>query len=211
MRISAKICGIKDAVALDAAMSGGARWVGFVFYPPSPRHVTPERAAPLAQHAAGRVAQVGMFVDPSDADVEMTLDKVKLDFLQLHGCETPQRVAVLKERFNLPVMKAIGVASESDIAAAEAYEPIADWLLFDAKPSGGALPGGSGAAFDWRLLSGRNFRRPWLLSGGLDAENVQEAISTTGAPAVDVSSGVESARGIKDPGRIAQFLKALNG
>src|SRR5262249_53551764 len=142
--------------------------------------------------------------------VETALERVRLDFLQLHGAETPQRVAALKQRFNVPVMKAIGVANENDFSAAAPYEPVAEWLMFDAKPKAGALPGGSGGAFDWRLLSGRNFRRPWLLSGGLDAENVKEAVATTGAMAVDVSSGVESARGIKDPDRIAKFLKQLD-
>lgn len=210
MHIDAKICGIKDMAALDAAMSGGARWVGFNFYPPSPRHVTPDSAAQLSQRAAGRVAQVGLFVDPSDADVEIALDRVKLDFLQLHGQETPFRIAALKQRFGVPVMKAIGVADAEDFGAVASYEPVADWLMFDAKPKAGALPGGSGAAFDWRLLAGRNFRRPWLLSGGLDAENVREAVAATGATAVDVSSGVESSRGVKDPERIAQFLKALD-
>ena len=209
MRVSAKICGIKNAEALDAAIQGGARWIGFVFFPPSPRHVTPETAAPLAQRAAASVGKVGLFVDPTDGEIEGALARVKLDLLQLHGAESVARVAELKERFGVPVMKAIGVAEERDFAAAPSFEPVADWLLFDAKPRAGALPGGSGAAFDWRLLSGKNFQRPWMLSGGLDAGNVKEALAVSGARAVDVSSGVESARGVKDPARIAAFLGAL--
>ncbi len=210
MRISAKICGIKDERALDTAIAGQARWIGLVFHAPSPRHVMAEQAALLARRASGRVDCVGLFVDPEDGAIETVLGCVKLDLLQLHGDETPERVVHLKQRFGLPVIKAVGVAVAEDLARVADYEAMADWIIFDAKAIKGALPGGMGAGFDWRLLSGQKFRRPWLLSGGLDPDNVAAALALTGAQAVDVSSGVESARGIKDPARIKDFLSRLN-
>lgn len=211
MSVSAKICGLSTAAAVDAAVTGGARFVGFVFYPPSPRNVTPEQAAALVAPVPQRVTRVGLFVDASDAILEGVLGRVPLDLLQFHGQENPRRVAEVKSRFRKPVMKAIPIAGPGDPDAALAYLEVADWLLFDAMPpraDAGALPGGNGLAFDWQLLAGRSWSRPWMLSGGLTARNLAEAVSTTGATTVDVSSGVEIRQGIKDLAKIADFLAA---
>ncbi len=210
MSVQAKICGLSSVGALDAAIRGGARFVGFVFYPASRRHVTPERAAALAAICAGgRPAEVGLLVDPADALLAGVLERVPLDLLQLHGSENPRRVAEIKARFGKPIMKAIPIAAPEDPDAAIPYLDVADWLLFDAKPPRGdpkALPGGNGLAFDWQLLGGRSWSKPWMLSGGLTAKNVAEAVATTHARAVDVSSGVENRPGVKDLGKIVQFL-----
>ena len=209
MSVQAKICGLSSAEAVDAAIHGGARFVGFVFYPASRRHVTPERAASLAALVPERVTRVGLFVDPTDALLAGVLERVPLDLLQLHGSENPRRVAEIKARFGKPVMKAISIAAPEDPEAATPYLDVADWLLFDAKPPRGdpkALPGGNGLAFDWQLLGGRSWSKPWMLSGGLTAKNVAEAVATTHAGAVDVSSGVEIRPGIKDLDKIAEFL-----
>jgi phosphoribosylanthranilate isomerase len=208
MSIAAKICGLNDAAGVAAAVAGGARFVGFVFYPPSPRHVLPERAKALMAAVPAGITKVGLFVDADDATIAAAL-AAPLDLLQFHGAETPERVAAAKRRFGLPVMKAIPVAAREDVAAAEKYLGIADRLLFDAKPPRGrtdALPGGNGLAFDWQLLGARTWSVPWMLSGGLTAGNLAEAVTTTRATAVDVSSGVETRAGLKDPAKIAAFL-----
>ena len=206
----AKICGINSPVAAVAAAAGGAAFIGLVFYPPSPRAVSPERAAQLAALVPARIGRVGLFVDPDDATLRSVLSTVPLTLLQLHGRDSPERIAAVKERFGLPVMKAIGVAEPSDLDAAAAYLGVADWLLFDAKPPPrpGALPGGNARAFDWRLLAGRSWPIPWMLSGGLTAASLADAVRITGARAVDVSSGVEDRPGVKNPDRIRAFLEA---
>ena len=211
MSIETKICGVNDRAALDAAIGGGASHVGFVFYPPSPRSLAPEEAAPLAQAAASAAVRVGLFVDPTDEELERTVRKVPLDLLQLHGRESADRVGAIRRRFGIPVMKAIPVAVATDLAAAADYFEVADRLLFDAKPPKdlkNALPGGNAISFDWRLLAGRTWPLPWMLSGGLHAGNLAEAVRITGASAVDVSSGVEERPGRKDPARIEAFLTA---
>ena len=213
--VSAKICGITEVGALDAAVGGGARWLGFVFFPPSPRSLGIERAADLARRAPETTGRVGVFVEPSDDELAQVLARVPLTALQLHGGETPARVGAVRARFGLPVIKAVPVATPEDLAGAHAYEASADWLLFDGKAPkagrAGALPGGNAVAFDWRLVAGASWRLPWLLSGGLDADNVAEAVRASGARAVDVSSGVEDRPGLKSPARIRAFLAALAG
>jgi len=212
--LESKICGISDAPALEAAVTGGARWIGFVFFPRSPRAVTPEQAAALAAQAAGRIERVGLFVDPDDALLEETLRRVPLEMLQLHGAETPRRVGEIRARWKLPVMKAVKIARAEDLAAVADYAGVVDRILFDAKAPkemAGALPGGNALAFDWRLLAGRRWPKPWMLSGGLKPENLAEAVSLTGANAVDVSSGVEERPGVKDPARIRAFLDTARG
>lgn len=212
MTIAAKICGLSDAETLRAAVEAGAALVGFVFYPPSPRAVTPAQAKALAADVPAGVQKVGLFVDPDDALLDEVLAAVSLDLLQLHGQERPERVAEIAKRTGVPVMKVIKVAERADIEAAHAYEDVADRLLFDAKAPktmADALPGGNGLVFDWNLLGGKSWRRPWMLSGGLDAGNVADAVRISGAPAVDVSSGVETAPGAKDPAAIKAFLDAV--
>lgn len=214
MTIDAKICGLATAEAVDAAAAGGARYIGLNFYPKTPRYVAPAVAAGLAARCPERVGKVGLFVDAPDDYIAGVLAEVRLDVLQLHGGEPPDRVAAIRRRFGLPVMKAVKIADAADVANAETYEPVADMLLFDAKPPAAmtdALPGGNALAFDWRLLAGRTWRVPWLLSGGLHAENVAAAVRATGAAAVDVSSGVESAPGAKEPAKIRAFLAAVQG
>ena len=207
MSVAAKICGLSTAEALAAAARDGARFVGFVFYPPSPRHLTTEQAARLVASAPAGITRVGLFVDPDDELLAATLAKVPLDLLQLHGSESPERVAQVKHRFGKPVMKSIAVAAESDLAAAPRYYGSADRLLIDAKPPKDAVaPGGNGLVFDWQLLGGRRWPLPWMLSGGLTADNLGEAVSITHATAVDVSSGVERAPGVKDIDKITAFL-----
>ncbi|MCW5731486.1 MAG: phosphoribosylanthranilate isomerase [Alphaproteobacteria bacterium] len=209
MSVLVKICGLSTPEAVAAAVDHGAGMAGFVFYPPSPRHVTAEQAAELIEPMPSGVDRVGLFVDADDATIESVLNHAALDLLQLHGAETPERVQEVKRRFRRPVIKAIKLQGPEDLAEADRYDGIADWLLFDAKAPKdlpGALPGGNGLVFDWELLRGRRFRRPWLLSGGLDADNLAEAVRISGAPAVDVSSGVESAPGRKDVLKILAFL-----
>lgn len=210
MSVKAKICGISTPDAMQAALAGGARWVGLVFFPKSPRNVSIATAAELSRMVGTGTRVVGLFVDPTDALLDEVTGQVPLDLIQLHGGETPDRVAAIKARFNLPVMKAVKVADAADLDAARAYEPVADLLLFDAKPPKGAvLPGGNGVSFDWSLLTGRTWSKPWMLSGGLDPDNVTDAIRATGATFVDVSSGVEEAPGVKSPARIRAFLDAV--
>ena len=207
-----KICGLSQPAHIHAAVEAGARFLGFVFFPKSPRAVTPEVASDLAALVPVGVARVGLFVNPDDALLAQVLAIVPLDIIQLHGSETPERVAQVKEQFGLPVMKAVGISGPDDLGQLTDYGLVADMLLVDAKPpKDAALPGGNGLAFDWRLLVGRHWLRPWMLAGGLTPDNVAEAVRLTGAPVVDVSSGVESAPGIKDSQLIADFVAAAQG
>lgn len=209
---SVKICGLTRAQDFRAVADAGARYAGLVFFPKSPRHVTVAQAAALAAGAPDGLARVGLFVDADDALLDQVLAEVPLDILQLHGRETPARVAELRARHGLPVMKAVGIASKDDLPGLWDYGLVADMLLVDAKPAPDAdLPGGNGLAFDWRLLVGQHFLKPWMLAGGLTPGNVAEAIRLTGARAVDVSSGVESAPGVKDAGLIRDFVAAAAG
>jgi phosphoribosylanthranilate isomerase len=206
-----KICGLKTPDAVDAALVGKARYVGFVVFPPSPRHIAPAMAGPLAARARGRADVCAVTVDPTDALLEEIAGALAPDWIQVHGHETPARVEAIRRFARKGVIKAFSIATPQDFASVEAFAPVADFFLFDAKaPPGADRPGGHGAAFDWTMLAGKRFSRPWLLSGGLNPENVTNAINLSGAPAVDVSSGVESAPGIKDPTRIAAFLAAAN-
>lgn len=204
-----KICGISTPGALEAAIRGRAAYAGFVFFARSPRNVTPAQAAQLAEHAQGRIARVGLFVDADDAAIGEAVDAARLDVLQLHGKESPERIAQLRSRFGLKVWKALSVASVDDVARANAYAGAADLILFDAKTPKGTLPGGMGLAFDWSLLAGYRGANDWGLAGGLNPDNVAEAIRITGTPLVDTSSGVESAPGVKDADRIATFCAAV--
>jgi len=203
-----KICGLSAPDTLMATIAAGADMAGFVFFEKSPRHIDLETARTLGLMAQGRIARVALTVDASDDALDEIADALAPEMLQLHGHESPERVSAVKTRFGLPVIKAIGVATASDIDAAKAYESVADVLLFDAKPApDAAVPGGAGLSFDWDLL--RNISaKNWMLSGGLDPQNVAEALRRTGAPAVDVSSGVERARGVKDAEKIAAFVAA---
>ena len=213
MTVAAKICGVKDRAALDAAVAGGAAYVGFVFFPRSPRNVTAADVGALAAALPGNVTAVALAVDPDDALIDAILAGAPdIAMFQLHGAETPARVAEVRARTGKKAMKAIKVSEAADLDAARSYLSVADMLLFDAKPPAdmkNALPGGNAVSFDWTILSGRSWPLPWMLSGGLDPENVADAIRISGAPAVDVSSGVESAPGVKDPARISAFLRAV--
>ncbi|WP_245894695.1 phosphoribosylanthranilate isomerase [Paracoccus indicus] len=207
-----KICGLSQPAHVHAAVDAGARFVGFVFFPKSPRAVTAKVAAQLSQLVPVGVAQVGLFVNPDDALLQDVLAQVPLDIIQLHGSETPDRVTEVKALTGLPVMKAVGISGPDDLPALTDYGLVADMLLVDAKPPKGAdLPGGNGLAFDWRLLVGRHWLRPWMLAGGLTPDNVAEAVRLTGAPVVDVSSGVESAPGVKESQLVADFVAAASG
>ncbi len=212
MPVEVKICGIIDEEAMDAAIEAGANYVGLVFFPASPRNVTPDRAAELVEFAPGDVTKVGLFVDPDDATLDAVLTRVRLDLLQLHGHETPERVEAIRLEYGLPVMKVLSVSDAADLDAAEPYLAVADRLLFDAKPpKGAALPGGNAVSFDWSILTGRKWGLPWMLAGGLTPANVAEAVRISGAPCVDVSSGVESAPGVKDAEKIRAFIQAARG
>lgn len=204
-----KICGLSEPATLDAAVAAGADHVGFVFFAPSPRNVSFERAGGLSARVPDRVGRVGVFVDPDDALVESAVQSARLTALQFHGAD-PARLAALKARFGLAIWAAIPVATRRDVEGAAAYRGAADRLLFDAKaPKGASLPGGNALRFDWRLLDGVAMSMPWGLAGGLDAASVAEAIRVTAAPLVDVSSGVEDAPGVKSADRIRAFVKAV--
>ncbi|WP_439156392.1 phosphoribosylanthranilate isomerase [Yoonia sp.] len=204
-----KICGLRDTGLMQAAVDAGASYVGLVFFPKSPRNVTLEQAAHVARDVPAGIAKVALVVNADDVQLDAMIDAVPLDMLQLHGAETPDRVAAIRARYGLPVMKALGVADADDLAAIDTYAQVADQLLIDAKPPRNAdLPGGNGLSFDWRLIAERRWPVPWMLAGGLTAENVAEAIRLTGARQVDVSSGVESAPGVKDATLIADFCNA---
>ena len=211
MAIAAKICGLKTPETVAAAVEGGASLVGFNFYARSPRSIDPATAKRLAADVPAGVRKVGLLVDDSDARISEILGTCDLDLLQLHGHETPERVAEIRARFGKPVIKVLSVSEAADIDRAAAYEDVADHLMFDAKPPKsmvGALPGGNAISFDWTLLSGRRFQRPWLLAGGLTPDNLVEAVRISGAPMVDVSSGVEDRPGEKNVSKIKAFLDA---
>jgi phosphoribosylanthranilate isomerase len=207
--LAAKICGLSTAAAVRAAVAGGADYLGFVFYPPSPRAVSSAEARWLCAAIPPGVVRVGLFVDADDATIEAVLSAVPIDILQFHGGESAGRVAEAKARFGRPVMKAVPVGGPEDLPSGARYQDVADLLLFDAKPGRpDALPGGNGLPFEWELLAGRRWRRPWFLSGGLTAETLPLAVRSSGARAVDVSSGVERRPGVKDPDKIRAFLAA---
>ncbi len=204
-----KICGLRDSANIRAAAEAGARYVGFVFFPKSPRHLEIQDAASLAASVPMGVCKVALTVNADDAMLDALTHAVPLDMLQLHGSESPERVAQVKARFGLPVMKAVGIADRSDLAQLDLYAGVADQILVDTKkPRDSDLPGGNGLTFDWGLLSRRVWRCPWMLAGGLTVENVGEAIQRTGARQIDLSSGVESAPGVKDPDLIRAFIQA---
>lgn len=211
-RIRVKICGLRTPADMEAAAEAGAAYGGLVFFPASPRHVTLDQGRACALAAPPGLCKVALTVDATDAELDAIVAALPLDMLQLHGQESPERVAQVRARYGLPVMKAIGVATRDDLAGLLEMSLVADQILIDAKPApGAALPGGNGLSFDWRLVAGRHWLRPWMLAGGLTPENVGEAIRLTGARQVDVSSGVESAPGVKDPARIRAFLRAAGG
>ena len=205
-----KICGINSLEALDAALAAGADMVGLVRFERSPRHLGLEKGRALSARARGKALRVALVVDADDAALAETVEALDPDLLQLHGSETPERVADIRARFGRPVMKAVGIANQADLAAIETYAEVTDRLLLDAKPPtmAEALPGGNGLAFDWRLIAGLDAKRPVMLSGGLDDRNVAAAIALTGVRAVDVSSGVERRPGEKDPDKIRAFIRA---
>ena len=208
MTLLIKICGLRTPEALDAALAAGADMVGFVFFPPSPRNVGVEAARTLGERVAGRAGKVALSVDATNAELDLAVEALKPDLLQLHGKETPERVSAVRSRFHLPVMKALPIESRADLSPIHLYAKVTDWLLFDARaPREATRPGGLGKAFDWRLLEGIDPGVPFMLSGGLDAGNVAEALRITRAPAVDVSSGVERAPGDKDPDKIREFVR----
>jgi phosphoribosylanthranilate isomerase len=210
--IRVKICGLADPGGVAAALDAGADGLGFVFFNRSPRAVAPQQAAALSAPAAGRALRVGLFVNATQDDIAAVLAACPLDVLQLHGDETPADVAAVRQRFGLPVIKALGIGERQDLALAVTHALAADALLLDARPPPGAdRPGGHARAFDWGLLAGARFRVPWLLAGGLTPENVADAIAATGAPGVDVSSGVEASPGVKDPAKVAAFVAAAGG
>lgn len=207
--IKIKICGLTDPADIPAAILAGASYVGFVFFPKSPRHLELEAAAFMAASVPVGIMKVALTVDADDAMLDTLTGQVPLDMLQLHGSETPERVAGVKSRYGLPVMKAVGIADAGDLPQLETYGRVADQLLVDAKPPKGAdRPGGNAMAFDWTLIAGRRWPVPWMLAGGLTPENVAQAVRLTGARQVDVSSGVESAPGVKDAEKMRAFVEA---
>jgi phosphoribosylanthranilate isomerase len=210
MSVAAKICGLSSEEAVTAAVTGGAAYLGFVFYAPSPRAVTPAKAARLCAAVPTGISRVGLFVDADDDTIGAVLAEAQIDILQFHGRESPERVAAAKLRFARPVMKSVAIAGPEDVLNSARYEEVVDLLLFDAKPPRrpDALPGGNGLAFDWSLIAGRSWRREWMLSGGLTAELLPDAVRISGATVVDVSSGVESRPGEKDLDKIGAFLAA---
>ena len=212
MALFTKICGLNDPQALTTAVEHGADMCGFIFFPPSPRNLTAEAAEELLREMPTGIDRVGVFVDPETDYLDRILAKARLDLLQLHGDETPDRCRAISIYFGLPIIKAFKVSTREDLEKARDYEDLVDWLLFDARPPAGAdRPGGHGKSFDWTMLKGMSFNRPWILSGGLTPENLAEAVRQSGATAVDVSSGVESAPGKKDPAKIRAFLEAARG
>ncbi len=212
MDIRVKICGLKEAAHVAAAVEAGAAFLGFNFFPRSPRSVTLDQAAALVADVPPGVAKVGLTVDMDDTALEALVTRVPLDMLQLHGSESPERVTEIRARFGLPVMKAVGIATAEDLPKLADYGRVADQLLVDAKaPKGSPIPGGNGLPFDWRLVAGRRWPVPWMLAGGLTADNVAEAIRLTGAMQVDTASGVETAPGVKDEGLIRAFIAAATG
>ena len=210
MRTRVKICGLTRAEDIAVACKAGAAYVGFNFFAKSPRYLTPDAAQALAIDVPVGVAKVALVVDATDEALDAIDARVPLDMIQLHGSETPARVSEIRARYGLPIMKVIGVATGGDMASIAAYEAVADQILLDAKPPPGAdLPGGNGLTFDWRLLEGYRWKKPWMLAGGLTPENAGEAVLRTGARQIDVASGVESAPGVKDAGKLSAFLSAV--
>ena len=208
-KIQVKICGLKEARHVQAAVDADARYLGFNFFKASPRSVTPDQAAELVRDVPVGVARVALTVDADNAELDLITSRMGLDILQLHGSESPARVVEIKARYGLPVMKVVGVAGADDLAALDIYAKVADQILVDTKPPPGAdLPGGNGLVFDWRLIAGRRWAVPWILAGGLNAGNVASAIHMTGAVQVDVSSAVETAPGEKDSDKIRAFIAA---
>ncbi|MEM9787145.1 MAG: phosphoribosylanthranilate isomerase [Pseudomonadota bacterium] len=208
--IRVKICGLRDAPAMQAAVDNGATYVGLVFFPKSPRYISLSDAAVLAATVPVGVAKVGLVVNPDDALLDDLTTQVPLDIIQLHGAETPERVAEIRNRYGLPIMKAVGVGDAQDLAQIDCYAKVADQLLIDTKPPRGAdRPGGNGAQFDWTLIAGRRWPVPWMLAGGLTPQNVAQAVAITGARQLDLSSAVESTPGIKDPDLIKGFMDAV--
>lgn len=210
--VSVKICGLRTEQDVDVVAAAGAAYCGFVFFAKSPRSVSIDLARTLALKSPVGLAKVALVVDADDVFLDALTDQVPLDMLQLHGAETPERVDAIKSRYGLPVMKAVGVADASDFAKVESYFKVSDQILVDAKPPKNAvLPGGNGLSFDWRLMAGRRWPVPWMLAGGLNPQNVAEAIEMTGAQQVDVSSGVETELGVKDAPLIRAFVTAAHG
>ena len=199
-----KICGIKDPVSLQAATENGAKFIGLVFYPPSFRYVETEQAKILARHIPTGVKAVGLFVNPTNEELDKVLPITQLDMIQLHGNETPGRVQEIKDTYSIKVIKALPIGGEEDLKQVGAHEAVADWLLFDTKV---AEHGGSGQSFDWTLLQGKTFNKPWMLAGGLHKDNIADALSVLAPHAIDVSSGVEREKGVKDPEKIKEFLE----
>ena len=211
MSVQAKICGIRTPEAVEAALAGGAAFLGFAFFEKSPRNIAPDAAWRLAEPARGKARVVALLVDPDDAEVDRVAHVLKPDLIQLHGRESPARARAIGERAGVGVIKVLPVAEAADLDAAADFEGVAEHLMFDTKPPKDAeRPGGHGRAFDWTLLAGRRFQRPWLLAGGLDPWNVTQAVQQSGAPVVDVSSGVERGLGLKDPALITAFLDAAH-
>jgi len=211
MKVRAKLCGLTTQDDIDAAATAGAAYMGLVFFEKSPRNVAIETARSLALHAPVGLAKVALVVNADDAALDCITASVPLDMLQLHGVESPERVAAVKARYGLPVMKALGIATGDDVARAQLYASVADQLLLDAKPSeGDALPGGNGLSFDWRLLEGESWSVPWMLAGGLMPDNVAEAVRCSGAQQVDVSSGIETTPGQKSAALMAKFVTEAN-
>ncbi|MCB2129947.1 MAG: phosphoribosylanthranilate isomerase [Rhodobacteraceae bacterium] len=209
MQTRVKICGLRTPEDVNAAVSAGADYLGFNFFPKSPRYVDPAAAGRLAGHVPAGIAKVALVVDASDEELDALTGAAPFDMVQLHGKETPERVSEIKRRYGLPVMKVLGVAGPGDLAALDLFQSVADQILVDAKaPKGSVLPGGNGIAFDWRLLLGRVWRKPWMLAGGLTPANVAEAIRATNARQVDVASGVESSPGQKDAELVRAFIAA---
>lgn len=207
--VRVKICGLRSLSDVAAVAAAGAAYCGFMFFPPSPRHLTIDQARPLALAAPPGLAKVAVVVNADDATLDAITEALPLDMLQLHGHETPDRVAEIRARYGLPVMKVVGMADEGDLAALMDYSMVADQLLVETKAAKDALlPGGNGIPFDWRLVAQRRWLRPWMLAGGLTPENVAAAVRLTNARQVDVSSGVERAPGVKDHARIAAFIAA---
>ena len=210
MNTRMKFCGLRTPADVSAAVEAGAAYVGFVFFPPSPRYLTPEDAAPIAAQVPEGIAKVALVVNADDELLDQITETVPIDMLQLHGKETPERLTEIKQRYGLPVMKAVGVAGPEDLERLDTYLRVADQVLVDAKPPKDAtLPGGNGLAFDWRLIAGRRWPVPWMLAGGLTEANVAEAMRLTGARQVDVSSGIETAPGIKDSALMQSFAEAV--
>ena len=207
-----KICGLTTLDTLSGAINAGAAYVGFVFYEKSPRHLSIEKASQMAKAVPEGICKTALVVDPTDNDLDLLLDKIPVDMIQLHGHESAERVSEVKDKFGLPVMKAVGISDESDLINLNEYSRISDQILVDAKPSKNSiLPGGNGLSFDWRLLAGRRWATPWMLAGGLNPDNLIEAAKLTGATQFDVSSGVETSSGVKDIKLISDFIQAANG